>query len=102
MPNNKKWHLLMSQLQTYLDRLTETYKRLNDAVIKSSKPGHAEHFSATHNQLVIVKDNAFMLIAAVESLCSHDGPIDEIGQNELLLIVDEFFELAEESLAPIT
>lgn len=88
----------MNIIKSYLDRLVYTYKELNDAVITSSKSGHEADFAATHNQLVVLKDNGFMFIAALKDLCDHDGPIDEIGQNELLLLVDEFFSLAEESL----
>lgn len=90
----------MSDLKAYLDRLVEVYKNLNDAALQTSKPGHEADYSATHNQLIVLKENGFLMISAVKDLCDHDGPIDEMGQNELLLMVDEFFELAEESLLP--
>lgn len=90
----------MSDLKTYLDRLIESYTQLNNAALQTSKPGHEADYSATHNQLIVLKENGFLLISAIKDLCDHDGPIDEIGQNELLLMVDEFFKLAEESLLP--
>lgn len=84
--------------KAYLDRLLKEYDLLNEAVLTSSAPGKEQRFAATHNELVVLKDNCFLLISAIKDLHEHDGKIDETGQNELLSMVDEFFELSNESL----